>query len=97
MTGSNLYTAQRIVDSAIKDISTTRGRLGSFQKNTLETTISSLKITNENLYAAESAVRDTDFAVETAKLTRSQILVQSATSVLSQANAAPQSVLALLG
>jgi flagellin len=94
---TNLYTAQAIVDSAIKDISTLRGRLGSFQKNTLETTINSLKITNENLQSAESAVRDTDFATETSNLTRSQILVQAATSVLAQANFAPQSVLSLLG
>ena len=96
LTGDNLYTAQRVVDAAIKDISKLRGRLGSFQKNTLEKTINSLTITNENLYAAESAVRDTDFATETAKLTRSQILVQSSTNVLAQANQAPQNVLSLL-
>ena len=74
-----------------------QGRLGSFQKNTLETTINSLRITNENLMAAESAIRDTDFATETANMTRSQILVQAATSVLAQANYAPQGVLSLLG
>ena len=96
LSSDNLYTAQKIVTAAIKDISTLRGRLGSFQKNTLETTINSLRITNENLYAAESAVRDTDFASETARLTRSQILVNAATSVLAQANMAPQNVLALL-
>jgi flagellin len=97
LSGSNLYTAQNIVDSAIKDISTLRGRLGSFQKNTLETTINSLNVTKENLSSAESAIRDTDFANETANLTRSQILVNAATSVLAQANFAPQSILSLLG
>lgn len=97
LSSTNLYTAQNVLSSSIKDISTLRGRLGSFQKNTLETTINSLKITGENLMAAESAVRDTDFASETSNLTRSQILVQAATSVLAQANFAPQSVLALLG
>ena len=97
LTSNNLYTAQRIVDSAIKDISSLRGRLGSFQKNTLQTTINTLKLTGENLSAAESAVRDTDFAKETANMTRSQILVNAATSVLAQANFAPQSVLSLLG
>jgi len=97
LSGDNLYTAQRIVSSAIKDISKLRGRLGSFQKNTLETTINSLAVTRENLYAAESAIRDTDFAAETANMTRSQILVQTATNVLAQANYAPQNVLALLG
>jgi len=97
LSSDTLYTAQKIVSSAIKDISTLRGRLGSFQKNTLETTINSLRITNETLYAADSAIRDTDFAAETSNLTRSQILVQSATSVLAQANYAPQNVLSLLG
>jgi flagellin len=96
LSGDNLYTAQRIVSAAIKDVSTLRGRLGAFQKNTLETTINSLNVTNENLTAAESAIRDTDFATETSKLTRAQILVQASTSVLSQANYAPQSVLSLL-
>ncbi len=94
--GNNLYTAQNIVNSAIKDISKMRGRLGAFQKNTLDTTMNSLEITKENLVAADSAIRDTDFATETSNLTRSQILVQAATSVLSQANAAPQNVLSLL-
>jgi len=97
MKGSNLVTAQRIVDSATKDISTLRGRLGAFQKNTLETNINSLQITLENVTAAESAIRDADFASETAALTRSQILVQANTSILSLANSSPQSVLALLG
>jgi len=94
---TNLITAQKILSSAIKDITTLRGRLGSFQKNTLETTINSLKITGENLLAAESAIRDTDFATETSNLTRAQILVNAATNVLAQANFAPQSILALLG
>ena len=97
LSGDNLYTAQRIVSSAIKDISKLRGRLGSFQKNTLGSTINSLRVTNENLKAAESAIRDTDFATETANLTRTQILVQASTTVLAQANYAPQSVLSLLG
>ena len=94
---TNLITAQKILSSAIKDVTTLRGRLGSFQKNTLETTINALKITGENLMAAESALRDTDFARETSNLTRAQILVSAATNVLAQANFAPQSVLALLG
>ena len=97
LAGSNLYTAQRIVDDAIKDISTLRGRLGAFQKNILETNINSLRVTLENVTASESAIRDADFAAETAALTRAQILVQANTSVLSLANSVPQSVLALLG
>jgi len=97
LTGDNVYTAQRIVDDAIKDISTLRGRIGSFQKNVLETNVNSLRVTLENVTASESAIRDADFASETAALTRAQILVQANTSILSLANSVPQSVLALLG
>jgi flagellin len=97
LSGDNLYTAQRIVDDAIKDISTLRGRLGAFQKNIIETNINSLRVTLENVTASESAIRDADFATETAALTRAQILVQANTSILSLANSMPQSVLALLG
>ena len=97
LTSENLYNAQKIVNSAITDISKLRGRLGSFQKNTLETTINSLLVTQENLQSAESAIRDTDFATEVSNMTRAQILVNAATSVLAQANYAPQNVLSLLG
>ncbi len=75
---------------------TLRGRLGAFQKYTLGSTINSLGVAYENVSAADSAITDTDFASETANLTRSQILSSAATTVLSQANAAPQSVLNLL-
>ena len=74
-----------------------RGRLGAFQKNTVGATINSLGIGLENTTAAESIIRDTDFASETANLTRQQILVQAATQALSIANIQPQNVLALLG
>lgn len=97
LSGDNIFTAQRIIADAILDISKLRGRLGAFQKNTIETNINSLNVTLENVTASESAIRDADFAVESAALTRSQILVQSNTSILSMANAMPQSVLALLG
>ncbi|RLG43490.1 MAG: flagellin, partial [Thermoproteota archaeon] len=97
LSGNNLYTAQNIVDAAVADITTLRGRLGAFQRNTLETNVNSLRVTLENVTASESAIRDADFAAETAALTRSQILVQANTSVLSLANTMPQSVLALLG
>ena len=89
--------AQNIVNKAIQDVSNLRGRLGAFQSNTLSSTINSLNVALENVSSSESAITDTDFATETANLTRSQILVQSATSVLSQANQSPQSVLKLLG
>ena len=73
-----------------------RGRLGAFQKNTVGSTISSLSIALENTSAAESSIRDADFALETANLTRAQILSQAATQVLSLANSQPQTVLSLL-
>jgi flagellin len=94
---SNLVTAQKVIDKAIKQVSQLRGRLGAFQKFTIGSTINSLGVAYENVSASESAIRDTDFAEETAKLTRSQILSQASTTVLSQANASPQNALALLG
>ncbi|MBL0922386.1 MAG: flagellin [Phycisphaerales bacterium] len=93
----DLSKAQEVVSKAISDISSLRGRLGAFQKNTVGATIRSLGVSLENTVAAESIIRDADFAVETANLTRSQILVSSATQVLSLSNAQPQNVLSLLG
>lgn len=95
--GENLDTAQEIVAAAIEQVSSTRGRLGAFQKNTVGATIRSLGIALENTTAAESVIRDADFAEETASLTRNQILVQASTNVLSLANSQPQQVLSLLG
>lgn len=92
----DLTQAQAVVAKAIKQISSLRGRLGSFQKNTLQSMIRQLGVTLENTAAAESQIRDTDFAAETANLTRSQILSQAATSALALANQQPASVLALL-
>jgi len=96
LSSGNFATAQRIIRQAQTQVARLRGRLGAFQKDTLEATSNALQIALENTTAAESAIRDTDFARETSELTRRQILVQSATSVLRIANAAPQQVLALL-
>lgn len=93
---ADLSTAADVVAESISTISSLRGRLGAVQKNTLETQIRSLGSTLENITSAESIIRDTDFAEETAAMTRSQILVQAGTSVLAMANSAPQNVLALL-
>jgi len=93
----DLVGAQKAVGQAIKDVSSLRGRLGAFQKNTVGATIRSLGVSLENTTAAESAIRDADFAKETAELTRAQILVQSTTNTLGIANAQPQNVLSLLG
>lgn len=96
LSSKTFATGQRIIRAAVKEVSSLRGRLGSFVKYTLQSTIRALQVTYENTTAAESAIRDTDFATETAALTRAQILVQSSSSALQLANAAPQNVLALL-
>jgi flagellin len=97
LVSGNTVSAQRILTAAIRQVADLRGRLGAFQKDILETNINSLSVAMENVTASESAIRDADFAEETASLTRSQILVQANTSVLSQANSSPQAVLSLLG
>ncbi len=97
LTSDNLDDAQKIVDAAIDQISSLRGRIGSFQSNVVGSTINALNVALENTSAAESAIRDTDFAEETASLTRSQILVAASTNVVAIANSRPQSVLGLIG
>ncbi len=92
----NFSDASDILETAITEVSVLRGRLGAFERNTLQTNVRSLQIGLENITAAESKIRDTDFADETAQLTRAQILTQAGTSVLATANASAQNVLALL-
>lgn len=96
VTSSDLTQAQKIISSAITEVSSLRGRLGAFQKNTIGATVRSLGVAVENTSAAASSIKDADFASETAALTRNQILVQAATSVLGLANQSPQTALALL-
>lgn len=96
LNSDNLVTAQKVLDKAIKQVSQLRGRLGAFQKFTIGSTVNSLGVAFENVSASESAIRDTDFASETANMTRSQILSQAATTVLAQANSTPQLALSLL-
>ena len=88
--------AANVVGEVINQVTSLRGRLGAFQKTTLETNINSLNDTLENLSTAQSAIRDADFAAESANLTRAQILVQSGTAVLQIANQNPQNVLQLV-
>jgi flagellin len=83
------------IDLAIKAVSTARANLGAYQ-NRFEHTISNLSVTQENLSASESRIRDTDMAQEMVSFTRSQILTQAGTAMLAQANQAPQQVLQLL-
>ena len=84
------------VDAALTSVSSLRSTFGAIQ-NRFESTIVNLQTSSENLSAARSRIQDTDFASETARLTRAQILQQAGTAMLAQANAAPQSVLSLLG
>lgn len=97
ITDSNNHpTAAAIVQSAIEQIATLSGRLGGFQANQVETNLNSVRVALENVQASESTIRDTDYAVEVANLTRAQILVQSTTQILGLANQLPQNVLSLL-
>ena len=92
---TNAKAATNAIDSAIKGVSTARAKLGAMQ-NRFEHTINNLNVTQENLSASESRIRDTDMASEMMQFTRSQILSQAGTAMLAQANQAPQGVLALL-
>ena len=83
------------IDKALEILSATRATVGA-QMNRLEYTISNLDTARENLTAAESRIRDLDIAEETTNLTKNQILVQSATSMVAQANKIPQQALSLL-
>jgi flagellin len=96
LSAKDLTAAQTIVTEAINQVATLRGRLGAFQDYTIGSTVSSLNVAFENVSSSESDIADTNFAAETANLTRAQILSQAATTVLSQANSAPQNVLTLL-
>lgn len=84
------------LDNAIATVSSQRAGLGAIQ-NRLESTVGNLTVTAENLTAANSRITDADFAVETAELSRSQVLQQAGISILAQANASSQQVLSLLG
>ena len=88
--------AAKLISEAIDQVTSLRGRLGAFQATTLDSNLASLNETVANLTEAESSIRDADFAAESARLTRAQILMQSGSVVLSIANQNPQNVLALL-
>jgi len=93
----NFREASQVVQEAIDQVSVVRGRLGAFERDTLQPNVAQLQITIENLTSSQSVIRDTDFAEETSELTRAQILVQAGNSILAIANAQSQNVLSLLG
>lgn len=84
------------IDNAIGDVASNRAELGAVQ-NRLESTVKNLQVTSENLNAANSRIKDADFAAETAELQRTNVLQQAGISVLAQANTSGQRVLSLLG
>ena len=95
---STFFGAQRaigVADAALTEVNSVRAEMGAVQ-NRFESVIANLQTSSENLSASRSRIRDTDFAAETAALTRAQVLQQAGVAMLSQANAAPQNVLALL-
>jgi flagellin len=94
-TAPGANTAIQQADAALKQINTARANLGAVQSR-FENAIANIQLASENTTAAKSRIMDTDFASETANLTRAQILQQAGTAMLSQANQGPQSVLSLL-
>lgn len=96
ITTANGAEALKVIDAAINDVSSLRGRLGAFQSNTLESNANNLRTTLENTTAAESVIRDTDFASEIANFTKFQTQLQAGTTVLGNANQLTQLVAGLL-
>ncbi len=94
-TAQNAENALRVIDQALQQVNSGRADLGAIQ-NRFESVIANLQTTSENLSASRSRIMDTDFAAETANLTRAQILQQAGVAMLAQANALPQNVLSLL-
>jgi len=94
-TEQNASNAITAINTAINTVSAQRANLGAMQ-NRLEHTINNLQVVSENLVASESRVRDLDMAMEMAKFTKSQIMMEAGTAMLAQANAKSQSVLSLL-
>ena len=94
-TVNNANNAIQRIDAALTSVSSIRSTFGAIQ-NRFESTIANLQAVSENLSASRSRILDTDFAAETANLTRAQILQQAGTAILAQANSVPQNVLTLL-
>ena len=88
--------AINVIDAAINQVAISRGSLGAFQRNTLESNLTSLRIASENMTSAESSIRDADMAHELANYTRNQIMTQAATAQLAQANVMPNNIVRLL-
>ncbi len=94
-TAEGAQQALSIVDKSLESVNSVRADLGAIQ-NRFTSVVANLQTSSENLSASRSRIRDTDFAKETAELTRTQILQQAGTAMLAQANQVPQNVLSLL-
>ena len=91
----NANTALAAIDNALTVVNGARSSMGAYQ-NRFQSVVNTLQTTVENLTASRSRIQDTDFAAETAQLTRAQILQQAGTAMLAQANQLPNTVLSLL-
>lgn len=95
-TASGATNALKVIDKAIEQVSKSRGDMGNFQTNVLQSNITSLGVAVQNMSATVSSIQDVDVAAEMTNFTKLQILQQAGMSVLAQANAAPQAILKLL-
>lgn len=86
----------KLIDAAINQLTLTRGKLGAFQKNGLESNIANLRVTAENLMSAESAIRDVDLARELARFTKNRLLFETGTAAVAQAEQLPNKVITLI-
>ena len=96
MTAPGARDSIDIIDRAINDVAANRGYMGAFQKNTLESNLNYLRNAHEQVVSSQSVIRDADMAEEMAKFTRHNIMMDSSTAMLAQANQTPTSILKLL-
>ncbi len=94
--GNIIKSALAVIDAAIDEVASQRGKLGAIQADNLQVSLDSLRVAYENLQAAESTIRDADMTREMAEFTKYQIMLQAGTSMLAQANQIPQTILQLL-
>ena len=90
------FDSMKVIERAIEEVAIRRGEMGAFQKNTLESNLNWLRIAYENVQGSESVLRDADMAEEMVDFTRNQIMMESSTAMLAQANQKPLSVLRLI-
>ncbi len=94
--GKKAQDSVKLVDAAIDELTIARGKLGAFAKNGLQSNINTLRVTVENLMAAESAIRDTDIALELTEYTKRRIMLEANAALLAQANQTPATVINLI-